>query len=266
MPNEPRSILITGASSGIGAALATLYAVPGVTLALGGRDGPRLAAVAAACRARGASAEWTAFDVTDGEAAAAWVARAEAIAPLDLVIANAGIGSSAERTPAQNARAERTPAQGTRVVFAVNLDGVLNTVLPAADLMRAREADPDGRRGQIAIMSSLASFRGFAHAPAYCASKAALRIYGEGLRTQLGKEGIGVSVVCPGYIRTPMTTGNPFPMPFLMSAERAARIIREGLARGRGRIAFPWPMYMAVWLLAALPDRIVDPLMRRIGY
>ncbi|MFO1189936.1 MAG: SDR family NAD(P)-dependent oxidoreductase [Alphaproteobacteria bacterium] len=141
-----------------------------------------------------------------------------------------------------------------------------NTILPAADIMRARPADAAGRRGQIAIMSSLASFRGFGYAPAYCASKAALRVFGEGLRAALAKAGISVSVICPGYIKTPMTAGNPFPMPLMMDVDRAARIIRRGLARRRGRIAFPWPMYVAVWLLAALPDRIADPLVRRIGY
>lgn len=256
--SEPRSILITGASSGIGAALARLYAAPGVTLALGGRDAERLAQVAEACQAGGATVHWAGIDVTNAKAVAAWVAAADRTARLDLVIANAGIGSSAER--------EAAPGHNEQRVFAVNVDGVLNTILPAADLMRARPADAAGRRGQIAIMSSLASFRGFGYAPAYCASKAALRVFGEGMRAALARDGISVSVVCPGYIRTPMTAGNPFPMPFIMDVERATRIIRRGLRRRWGRIAFPWPMYVAVWLLAALPDRIVDPLMRRIGY
>lgn len=256
--HDPRSILITGASSGIGAALAILYAAPGITLALGGRDAGRLAAVADACCAKGAFADWASIDVTDARAVAAWVMSADETAPLDLVISNAGIGSSAEREPA--------PGHNEIRVFKVNVDGILNTILPAADRMRGRPPNAGGHRGQIAIMSSLASFRGFAYAPAYCASKAAIRVFGEGLRATAAKDGIAVSVICPGYIKTPMTAANPFPMPFLMDVERAALIIRRGLARRRGRIAFPWPMYAAVWLLAALPDRLADWITRRVGY
>lgn len=254
----PKSILITGASSGIGAALARLYAAPGVTLALCGRDAARLADVSAFCRAKGASATWTRVDVTDAKAVAAWIESADSASPVDLVIANAGIGSSAER--------EERPGHNEIRVFDVNVDGVLNTVLPAVERMRARSPGERGPRAQIAIMSSLASFRGFAYAPAYCASKAALRVFGEGLRSAVAKDGIDVSVICPGYVTTPMTEGNPFPMPFLMSVERAAETIHRGLARRRGRIAFPLPLYIAVWLLAALPDRLVDWLMRRVGY
>ena len=117
-------------------------------------------------------------------------------------------------------------------------------------------------RGQIAIMASLAAFRGFPGAPAYCASKAAVRVWGEALRGHLHADGIGVSVICPGYVKTPMTAVNDFPMPMLMSAERAARIIRRGLTRNKARIAFPWPMAAMVWLLAALPPGWTDPLLR----
>jgi short-subunit dehydrogenase len=131
-------------------------------------------------------------------------------------------------------------------------------VLPALARMRAR------RNGQIAIMSSLAAFRGFPGAPAYSASKAAVRAWGEALRGRHARDGVAISVICPGFVISRMTADNPFPMPMLMSAERAARIIRRGLARDRGRIAFPWPMYALVRLVATLPDRLIDPLMRRL--
>ncbi|MBM3601795.1 MAG: SDR family NAD(P)-dependent oxidoreductase [Alphaproteobacteria bacterium] len=246
----PRSILITGASGGIGAALARGYASPGIALALGGRDGDRLARVAADCRAAGAGVDADAIDVTDRHAMAAWIAHADARAALDLVIANAGISAGA------GGRGE-SPEQ-TRRIFATNVDGALNTVLPAIPLMQARG------RGQIAIMSSIAGFRGLPGAPAYSASKAVVRIWGEGLRGQLARDGIGVSVICPGYVRTPMTAANRFPMPFLMDADRAARIIRRGLERNRARIAFPLPMYWAVLLLQALPPGWTDRLLARL--
>ncbi len=248
--NEPRSILITGASSGIGAALARLYAGPGVRLALGGRDAGRLNHVAADCRTAGAEVETAAVDVTDGAATEDWVAAADAGAPLDLVIANAGIsgGTFGGGESRQQAAA----------IFATNVDGIIHTVHPAAERMRLR------KRGQIAVMSSLASFRGLPGAPAYSASKAAVRSYGEALRGTLHRHNVGVSVICPGFIRTPMTDINGFRMPLLMEADRAARIIRRGLARNRARIAFPLRLYALVWLLGALPPSWSDPLLRRM--
>ncbi len=249
----PASILITGASSGIGAALALEFAGPGVRLALTGRDQARLSAVAEACRAAGAEPRVATLDVRERVALAAWIAEVDLAAPLELAIANAGISAG---TGGAGDSGE-TEAQTQRVI-ATNLDGVLNTVLPAVACMRPRG------RGQVAIMSSLGAFRGFPGAPAYCASKAAVRVWGEALRGELHDAGIGVSVICPGYVRSPMTAVNDFAMPLLMDAERAARIIRRGLARNRPRIAFPWPLYAAVWLLSALPPRLTDPLLRRL--
>ena len=245
---DPRAIVITGASSGIGTALARAYAASGIHLALSGRNGERLGAVAAACRAAGAAVEEKIVDVSDASAMAGWLAQCDSRNPIDLLIANAGIsaGTGGGSEPASQARA----------IFAVNLDGVLNTVLPLLPAMQQR------RRGQIAIMSSLASFRGFPGAPAYCASKAAIRFWGEALRGELWESGVRVSVICPGYIVSAMTAGNTFPMPLLMTAERAAAIMKRGLAVDRARIAFPWPLYFAVWLIGALPPALTDSLMR----
>lgn len=246
---DPRSILITGASSGLGAALARLYAAPGTTLVLTGRDLGRLDAVAADCRAKGAAVRSATVDVTDRAFMAEWLLAVDTATPVDLVVANAGISAGT----GQGGESE----DQVRGIFATNLNGLLNTVLPLIPRMRAR------RRGQIALMSSLASFRGFPGAPAYCASKAAVRVYGEGLRGELAPSGIGVSVICPGFVRTPMTDVNPFPMPFLMDADRAAVIVRKGLARNRSRIAFPWPTYLAVRLLAGMPVALADRLVGR---
>lgn len=247
---DPKSILITGGSSGIGEALALAYAAPGVVLALTGRNAARLEAVAEACRGRGATVVTGQIDVREAETLAAWIAAVDRDHPLDLVIANAGI-SAGTGTFGENARQARD-------ILAVNLDGVVNTVLPALAAMRPR------RRGQVAIMSSLAGFRGFPGAPAYCASKAAVRVWGEALRGMVRRDGIGVSVICPGYVRSPMTDRNDFPMPFLMSAERAPGIIRRELTADRARIVFPRRLFAAVWLLALLPPAWTDPLLARL--
>ena len=192
------------------------------------------------------------MDVVDAQNCARWIGDCDAIKPLDLVIANAGISAG---TGGQDMRDE-TPATMGRILT-VNLGGTLNTVLPALGRMRPR------RRGQIAIMSSLASFVGMPGTGAYSASKAAQRILGESLRADLAPEGIEVSVVCPGFIRTPMTAKSGLYMPFLMDADKAAAIIRRGLARNRARIAFPWPAYLVTLLGATLPPAFRDFVMMR---
>lgn len=274
---SPRSVLITGASSGIGAALALAYAEPGRRLALGGRDESRLADVAERCRARGADVAKRPLDIADREAVAAWIAAAAAQGPdgrLDLVIANAGISGGTgglgldPNDDGDGSKGGQESAEQARRIFAVNVDGVFNTVLPAIPRMRGQApvtiAGTPPWRGQIAIVSSLVGFRGFPSAPAYSASKAAVKAWGEGLRGALEHDGIAVSVVCPGFVRTPMTAGNPFPMPFLMEPERAAAIVKRGLERNQARIAFPWPHYFAAWLTGVLPPSWLDPLLSRL--
>ena len=182
---------------------------PSVSLFLLGRNSANASPTwPPACVAAGAKAELAVADVTDRAALAAWIADCDTARPLDLAIANAGISAG-------TGDGGETEAQ-TREIFAVNVDGVMNTVLPAVAAMRPR------RRGQIAIMSSLAGFRGFPGAPAYCASKAAVRSWGESLRGSLHAEGIKVSVICPGFVRSAMTAVNSFPMPLLMDSDRAA--------------------------------------------
>ena len=247
---SPRSILITGASSGLGAALARHYAAAGAHLVLVGRHEGRLAAVAEDCRRLGGSAEIRTADVVEAGAMAALIAAADLARPLDLVIANAGVSAGTLGGPESTEQVRR--------IFAINIDGVVNTVQPSIEAMRRRG------RGQVALVSSLAAFRGFPGAPTYCASKAAIKVWGEALRGSLHAEGISVSVVCPGYVETAMTAKNDFWMPLMIPAEKAARIIARGLARNRPRIAFPWPLYAAVTLIGMLPPALIDPLMRRL--
>jgi short-subunit dehydrogenase len=245
-----RSILITGASSGIGEALALAFAGPGICLALGARRRALLESVAERCRAKGASVDLEAIDVTDSAASEAWISASDSRHPLDLLIANAGISGGTYGGPES--------AEQTRAVFAVNVDGLLNCVLPILPRMRARRA------GQIALMSSLAGHRGFPGAPAYSATKAAVKIWGEGLRGALAPCGIGVSVIMPGFVESPMTAVNDFPMPFLMPVEKAAQIIRRGLEANRARIAFPWPMAVLAWAVGAFSPAATEPLLGRL--
>jgi NAD(P)-dependent dehydrogenase (short-subunit alcohol dehydrogenase family) len=246
------SVLITGASSGIGRALALACAAPGTTLHLGGRDVVRLESVAAACRARGAIVLPRGIDVRNAADMAAWIELAE---KLDLVVANAGIGAGiADGAP--------EPAAQVRAIFATNLDGALNTVLPALALMRRQPPGADGVRGRIATIASIAAFVPAPGAPSYCAAKAALDAWTVATAPAARVHGVRLTSVCPGYIRTPMTANNRFPMPGLMEADRAARIILRAVAAGRVRVAFPWWIAAIARAGALLPPRLVGAAMR----
>ncbi|WP_376095989.1 SDR family NAD(P)-dependent oxidoreductase [Roseomonas sp. CCTCC AB2023176] len=237
-----RSAAVTGASSGIGAALARALAVPGRVLHLAGRDPGRLAAVATACRAAGAEVREATFDVRDAAACEAWI---DGAGRLDLVVANAG-------TSAGTGDGRESPAQ-VREVFAVNLDGALNVMLPAIEAMRAQGPGTDGVRGRVAGIASIAAFLASPGAPAYCASKAALQRWIEASEPVLRREGVRLHAVCPGFVRTPMTARNRFPMPFLMEAEEAARRTLAGIAAGRVRIVFPRATYAAARAAGLVP-------------
>ncbi len=254
MTNKPRSILITGASSGLGEALTRAYAEPGISLHLIGRDEARLGTVAEAAAAAGAAVRTHRVDVTDRTGMERFMLDCHARAPLDLVIANAGISGGTGGLPSGSLG---EGAAQTRAVFGVNLDGVLNTVLPAIPLLAET-------RGQIAIMSSLAGHRGWPGAPAYSGSKAAVKAWGEALRGALAPQEIRVSVIMPGFVRTRMTDANDFSMPFLMEADAAAQLIKRQLAKNVARIAFPFPMALMAWTLGALPPALVDSLLARM--
>ncbi len=247
---NPKAILITGASSGIGHALALEYAAPGITLLLAGRDQIRTDEVARACASRGAAVKTSLTPVTDRDSLAREILAWDDSHAIDLVIANAGISGGTGKAGGES------DAQ-LREIMAVNVDGTFNTVNPLIPRMSAR------KRGQIALMSSMAGFRGMPNAPAYSTSKVAVRAYGEAMRPLLKRDGVDVSVIFPGFVKTPLTDVNKFPMPWLITPVKAARFIRRGLASNRARIAFPWQMYLLARFMAALPLCVGDFLLSR---
>ncbi|MBU6140341.1 MAG: SDR family NAD(P)-dependent oxidoreductase [Proteobacteria bacterium] len=248
---NPKNILITGAGSGIGRALAITYSGVGINLFLCGRNLEKLQETKSFCEARGAKVFVEILDVTDEQGAKNWI---EKIDVLDLVIANAGISAG-------TAGGSESFAQ-IKKIFSTNLDGVLNVTHPAIEKMKlVKNKFPSG---QIALISSLAGMRGLPSSPAYSGSKAAVRVYGEGLRGNLASFGVEVNVVCPGYIKTPMTDVNDFPMPFLMNAEKCAEIIKRDLAKNKSRISFPFLLYFVVWLATLLSTKITDPIFAKL--
>jgi len=245
-------LLITGASSGIGRALAIAYAGDGASLCLLGRDQKRLDAAAEACRAAGArEVETRVADVRDREAMARIVEAAHAARPIDILVANAGVATGL--SPGQILE---TP-EAVRAMMAINVAGVFNTVEPIIPPMAGRG------QGRIAIVGSMAGVRSLPYSPSYCAAKASVHMWADCLRGRLAPHGVKVSLIVPGFVETPMSARTKSWQPGAMSDEKAAWIIKRGLERGRAVIAFPQHMYYAMRFFALLPHGLVDGVMRR---
>ncbi len=252
--SEPNKILITGAAGGIGAALAQAYASPGRTLILQGRDLISLQALTRQCERSGAKVETQQVELTDAPQLTDWLKQLQQQAPPDMVIVNAGVSSDVGRL----GRGEPWPA--IRQVLDVNLISAMSLVETLLPAMRQRGS------GQIVLVSSLSAYFGLPLTPSYCASKAALKAYGEALRGWLGPYGIAVNVVLPGFVASTMSERFPGPKPFIMPPQRAATIIKRSLARNRARIAFPAPLSWGMWWLGILPPDLSLWLLRHLGY
>jgi short-subunit dehydrogenase len=248
-PRAPKSIFITGASSGIGAELAKAYSAAGVSLALTGRDAKRLEQTAAECKAKGANVTTKVVDVTDQKSLQDFIIQTDDATPVDLVIANAGMTEGTSGT-------SRKLEDATRTLFATNVDGVFNTILPLVPRMKERKS------GQIALMSSLSGFTGVPSMTSYAATKAAIKAYGEGLRGLLYRDNVFVTVICPGYVQGPMTDnarkeGGHLPSN-LVPMEVAVKKIISGLRRNKAIVAFPFTLYYSTWVVSLLPPFAKD--------
>lgn len=248
MTFSPRSIAITGASRGIGRALAHAYAADGVTLHLCARSAERLCSVATQCEALGATVHTAVVDVTDRAAVTVW---AKGLETLDLMVANAGVSFGTEGLGLPE------PLDLVERQMAVNFFGTVYAVdaaLPA--LITAK--------GRVAVIASVQGvMRGAPQSPGYSASKAALVSYMRGLRALMEPEGIKIGLFMPGFVDTDMSRRYRGPRPLMMSAERAASTIVRGIAAGRAEHLFPVPLRLLSAALNALPPRFADAQMVR---
>lgn len=245
-------VLITGASSGIGEALAIYYAKSGAKmLSLCGRNEERLNKTAEECRKFGAEVDARIVDVRMKDDVETWINEANEKMPLNLVFANAGVATTEETT------------DNVRRTFFVNILGVVNTVLPVIELFKKAPAD---QMKHIAITSSIAGYHGMPTCPSYSATKACVKAWGEGLRLSLAPLGIRVSTICPGFIRSRITDKNTCPMPYFMEADKAAEVIAKRIDKNVGLIAFPWQMRLATWLGSILPNCISDYIYSKLPY
>jgi short-subunit dehydrogenase len=255
------SIVITGASSGLGRALALEYAAPGITLALIGRDKNRLLAIAEVAQKRGASVSTASLDVRDTEGMREFLLALDRQAPVDCVIANAGVSSvtSVDGEPEDLERAKE--------VFDINIGGVLNTIAARGAGVgpprpaRGPPGRPPPRAGNIAIVSSINAFAPTPDAASYSASKIALVNFAIATRALYRSDGVSVSLICPGFVDTPMSRALVSWKPGLLTAEVAARRIRRGLDKRRAVIAFPLFLYFLARAQQSLPLSLQGPLM-----
>ena len=243
-------VVITGASGGIGAALAKCYAQPGVTLGLIARDARRLEPLAEHCRRQGSEVITKAVDVRNREELQQWLCEFDDWRTIDCLIANAGVtcGLGENRGPETNEEAER--------LADVNYKGVVNSVSALVTRMQQRG------NGKLVLVSSLAAWGPLADMPSYSATKAAIHAYGHSLRRWLKPFGIKVTILCPGFVTSPMSARHHGARPFEISAEKAAGKMKKAITRGRRVFAFPLPLALGLYLCRLLPPAISDWFMK----
>lgn len=248
-PQNLKNILITGASSGLGRALAQRFAGPGIQLGLLGRNEHELSITADLCRKQGASVVTASLDVRDRKGLQDWVTAFDDQFPVDLAIANAGVMHAfrPDHLP--------EPAEAIDETFATNFTGVTDTVNPLLNKMAARGG------GRVAIISSLSAYHGLPSFPAYAASKAALKSYYEALRGLFARKKVIITLVCPGYIGTRMTESLRVHANQLMDLGKTAAQIERGIRQGKPLITFPLFQAFGLQILHWLPQIIADRIL-----
>ena len=230
-----KNILITGASSGLGKAIAVDYADSSTILYLLGRDKNKLSEVKDLCESKKAKVYIESIDVRNRTAMTEYLQNLQ----LDVVFANAGVSGG-------------TSDNNIYDIFDTNVTGVVNTITPVVNNMIK------AKHGRIVIISSMASFRGLASAPAYSASKACIRYYGEALNNYLKNYNINVNVFCPAFIKTPLTDKNNFYMPLIITPEKAVEIMKNGIAKNKKFIIYPKIFYFGMKFLNSMPFGLSD--------
>jgi len=230
------------------------YSRPGIELALTARDPGRLERTAAACRERGAVVHTASLDVAQRAPVGEWVCSMDDVAPLDLAIAAAGLSGG----PQPGDITEGIDSATNQI--ATNLLGTMHMIEPLLPRMLARG------RGHVAVVSSVAGYRGLPYSPGYSASKAGVRAYGEGLRAALAPHGVLCSVIVPGFFDSPMTDRFIGDKPLLMSLDRATAIVRTGLDRRRARIVFPRLLGLGIQATDLMPWFLGDRILRAVRF
>ncbi|WP_420409156.1 SDR family NAD(P)-dependent oxidoreductase [Hoeflea sp.] len=244
-------VAITGATSGLGWELSRLYAARGCSLVLAGRNEQRLLEISELCRALGADVETQAVDTTDFEAMDAWLGQAYAKRPIDLFVANAGMGGSEVLVSDQAESSELA-----RKILEVNTRATISSVAGLIPHMTERGS------GHIVILGSISGRIGLPQSPVYCASKAALSVYADAIRRLLKPHGVSVTSVLPGFIDTPMSRSLDMARPWCWPAERAARRIARDVERRAAHSVFPWQLRFLIGVQNLLPAGVSDRILR----
>ncbi|MDR2405209.1 MAG: SDR family NAD(P)-dependent oxidoreductase [Deltaproteobacteria bacterium] len=246
-------VAITGASSGLGRALAAQYAKSGALLSLCGRNEERLTKSLDLCSVFKPEIRTSLFDVRDEKALQNWITTEDAFKPIDLIFANAGVSYGVGEDSLEDPKK-------CMDMFQINTEAAILTAIHASKVMVPRHS------GQIVLISSQAGRIPLVNTPGYSASKAALRYYGLAMRDSLSPKGVKLTVVCPGYIESPMKDSFEGYTPFTWSSQKAASYIAEKLTKDPALISFPLIMNLMVHLYGLLPGFIQRPLNKKFSF
>lgn len=247
--NKKKNIVITGASSGIGSAIALRLSNPENRLILLARNQQKLDQISASCQQQSAEVITHSVDVTKYQALQELISVIDSQYQIDLIICNAGV------TNCVGKKGEAETWEEISQVIDTNLNGVLASLNPLISRMQKR------KQGHIAIISSLAAFYGMPVTPSYCASKAALKGYGESIRGWLCHDNIKVTMVYPGFVKSALSDQFISDRPFMLTPEKAADIIVKGIEKNKRSITFPFPLNFGTWFLSVMPAPVSDWLM-----